>query len=352
MKRFLFGIILLLAGCSKNPPAKVYEAPSVPVRTAAVEVRDVPLYFEEMGTITAYQTAEVKPQVKGLILAVHFTEGEVVEKDALLYTIDDAPYVIKVQEIEAQLTQNLANLGNARKKLERFKSLSKEDFIAKTEWDDLETKIVLYEAAVQGDEARLKSSKLDLQHCRVLAPIAGRSGKTLLRAGNRAEVDTSLVTLSQENAFYIDFAITEKELQQLSLTTPFLEIYAAGKEECLATGKVVFLDHTIDSSGMLFARGLITIMHKPLYTGQVVRTHLFFGKKDDARLIPLKAIKINESGPYVFSVKEDNTVEIRSVKLGPEEKGMIVVEEGLDDARKVVIDGQLRLFPGSKIEEI
>ncbi len=352
MKRLAIILGLAFVGCSKKPPQQAFLPPPVPIRTAEVIVRDVPLYFEAMGTIAAFQKADVKSYVSGLITGIHFKEGELVKAGDLLYTIDEAPYKIKVQEVEAQLSQNLATLINAQKKLDRYKTLSKQDLIAKVEWDELEANISLCEALVKADEARLASAKLDLEHCCILAPISGRTSRTFLHAGNMIVSNAALLTLSQETSFYVDFAVTEKELQQLPSENPKFELFAAGEEDCLASGEVNFLDHNIDpKSGMLSARGLLTTMHRPLRAGQSVRVHLFFGKKDRAKLVPLKAIKTNQTGPYVFSVKEDNTVELLMVKLGPEEKGMIVVEEGLGAATKIVTEGQLRLFPGSKVEE-
>lgn len=353
MKRLFVLPLIALAGCSSEQgPKAAFEMPPVPVSTAEVSLRDVPLYFEEMGTISFNQTAEVKPQVSGMITGMYFKEGELVDEGSLLYTIDDAPYAIKVKEAEAMLFQNLASLHNAEKKLDRYKSLSKQDLIAKVEWDDLEMRVLHSQAMVKADEARLAAAKLDLEHCRVLAPIAGRAGQSSLGTGNMIASGVPLVTLSQEKPLYVDFTLTENELQQLPSLTPSLEVYAAGGDECLAAGEVTFLDHTLNpKSGMVAARGCLTTMHKRLFAGQSVRIHLFFGKKDKARLIPLRAIKTNQTGVYVFSVKEDNTVEICPVQLGHEEKGMIVVESGLDGATKVVTEGHLRLFPGSKVKE-
>ncbi len=103
---------------------------------------------------------------------------------------------------------------------------------------------------------------------------------------------------------------------------------------------------------MLAVTGILAKSQHSLWPGQSVRVHLYFGKKEKAKLIPMRAVKNNQDGPYIFTVKEDNTVEMRPVKLGVEEKGQIVVEEGLEDVFKVVTEGHLRLFPGAKIEEI
>lgn len=351
-----YGLILVLCialvGCSDKTPQQNIEMPPVPVQLSSVEVRDVPLYFEAMGVVKPAKSADVKPQVTGIIKEVHFTEGKWVEEGTLLYTLEEASYAIRVQEAEAQRDQNLAHLNNAQKKLERYKSLSSQDLIAKVEWDELETKVALHEAMLKADEARLATAELDLEHCRILAPIAGLTGKSSLHAGNMAAGDT-LVTLTQTDPLFVDFLITEKELQQVTQAAPLIRIFAAGKEECLGQGKVTFMDHAIDpKTGMLAATGKLAKDHKSLWPGQSVRVHLYFGKKEKAALIPMRAVRTNQDGPYIFTVKEDNTVEVRQVKLGTEEKGQIIVEEGLGDAKKVVTEGHLRLLSGSKVEEV
>ncbi len=354
MKCVMLTAVLALGlwGCSKKPDAQGYTPLPVPVETSAIDVRDVPLFIESMGTLRAARTAEVKPRVTGMIEAVHFAEGQWVEAGALLYTIDEAPYALRVQEAEAVLAQNQANLLNARKKLERYNSLSKQDLIARVEWEALETQISLAQAQVQGDEARLAAAKLDFEHCKIFAPIAGRAGKTALQSGNMVSGDT-LVTLAQASPLHVDFSITERELQQLSTYNCPVEIYAPGSDELVATGRLAFLDHTIDpQSGMIALRAVLTKTYKRLWPGQSVRAHLIFGKKAEAKMIPLRAIKTNQSGPFVFSVKEDNTVEMRSIKLGAECKDLVVVEEGLDASDRIVTQGQSRLFPGSKVEEV
>ena len=140
--------------------------------------------------------AEVKPLVSGMITEVHFTDGDWIEEGTLLYSIDKTTFSIRVQEMEALLAQDLAHLNNAKKKIQRYKSLSKQDLISKVEWDEMETKVALYQAMLKGDKARLDAAKLDLEHCQVVAPIAGKASKTALHAGNMAS-NGSLVTLSK-----------------------------------------------------------------------------------------------------------------------------------------------------------
>ncbi len=345
MRRLL--LLLMLAACSKEDSKKSFEMPPIPVQTAQVEVRDLPLYFESIGTIKPFQSAEVKSQVSGMITGIYFTEGQLVKKGALLYTIDEAPYEIRVREAEAMLLQDKAHLQNEQKKLERYKSLSRPGLIAAVEWDELHTKIALREAMVKVDEAKLSAAQLDLERCRIMAPIDGRAGKTALQVGNMTS-EKPLVKLSQMDPLAVDFEITLDEREKLP-EAPQLEIYMIGKSESLASGHVTFLDHSIDPrSGMIAAQGLLKDLKAPLWADERVRVKVFFGKKIGARLIPLRAIKTNQTGPYVFLVKEDHTVEMRSLQLGPEEKGFVVVDL---DGGTVVTEGHSRLYPGSKVEE-
>jgi multidrug efflux system membrane fusion protein len=344
MRRLI--LLILLAGCSTEQK-KPFEMPPIPVETASVKVSDVPLYFEAMGTIKPSQTADVKSQVSGIITGVHFEEGQWIEKGSLLYSIDQVPYRIRVKEVEAQLAQNSAHVQNGQKKLERYKSLSNPSFVALVEWDELLTKIALHEAMVRADTARLEAAKLDLERCQVVAPISGKSGKTALQVGSMTSPDL-LVTLSQMDPLYVDFSMTPSERQSLPEDTT-IEIYLSGQSFCSASGKITFVDHTIDKkTGMIAARGLLSEIKQPLWAEQSVRVHVHFGNQKGAMLIPLRAIKTNQTGPYVFLVKEDKTVELRPVKLGPEDHGLVVVDL---DGGKVVTEGHMRLFPGAKVEE-
>ena len=209
MKKIILSLAIILAGCSDPTPPQGHEMPPIPVHSASIEVRDVPLFFEAIGVVQPAKTAQVKPHVSGMIEKVHFTEGEKIEEGALLYTLQEASYAIRVQEAEAQRDQTLVNLLGARKKLERYKSLTNQDLISKVEWDELESTVALHQAVLKADKARLAAAELDLEHCKIKAPISGFAGKTALHAGSLAGAEP-LVTLMQIEPLYVDFSITEK----------------------------------------------------------------------------------------------------------------------------------------------
>jgi membrane fusion protein, multidrug efflux system len=346
-----FFFFLVLTGCSKDHDIKpIFELPPTPVRASTVENHDVPLFFEAIGTVKPFKTADVKPQVTGMISKIHFIEGQHVQKGDLLYSIEQTSFAIKVQEMQALMEQDLSQLKNAQKKWERYQSLSNQDLIAKVEWDEMEAKVAHLLAVVKADEARLQAAKLDLKHCSIRAPLSGKISKSALSEGNMATGET-LATISQVQPLYVDFSITDKELLLVEEKPSKVDIFVAGRDERLAEGAITFIDHTIDAdTGMLSLRAVLKQADPLLRPGHSVRLHVYYGTKEKANLIPLKAIKTNQSGPYVFLVKEDNTVEMRSIKLGAEEKGLVVIDDGLDRSDRVVIEGHGNLFPGSKVE--
>lgn len=352
MRWIILSLGIVLAGCSDKTPEKSFEMPALPVHAAAIEVRDLPLFFEAIGTVQPASATDIKPQVLGLIKQVHFKEGDHVKQGDLLYTLDEAPYAIRVKELEAQRDQTLIHLTTAKKKFDRCSSLAKQDLIAGVEWDEMESKIALYRAMLKADQARLASAQLDLEHCQIKAPLDGVIGKSCLHAGSMA-TNEPLVTLMRLEPLYVDFLITEKELQKIATTDLDVKIYAAGKETCLGAGKVTFMDHAINpKSGMLAVTAKLTEDHQLIWPGQSVTVRLYYDQKPQAQLIPMGAIRTSQEGPYIYAIKEDSTVEMRLIKLGPEDNGLVVVEEGLEGVAKIVTQGQHRLFPGSKIEEV
>lgn len=374
---FLYSLLPLamLSSCkSSSPASSVPQAmPAVPVLTAAVEIEDVPTYLSSLGTVRPSLLADIKPQVDGMLLDMHFKEGDSVEEGDLLFTIDRKPYEIQVDQAQAALAQNLARLKNAEKKLTRYRSLSKQDLIAKVEWEELETQVALAQGMLAADEARLKSANLKLKDCSILAPISGETSLTLLQKGNqisRAQA-SSLLTISKIDPVFIDFALTAREVEEwifqkqteggwtsrdsLSLEENAwpVEVTTLHHPDYILTGTLIFLDSTIDSkSGMVRARAEVVNKDKILRAGETVRVRLITGIQKKAKLVPVQAVKMNQQGPYVFVIQSDSTIALKPVKVGKEEGSRLVVEEGLESADLVITEGHLRLSPGTKVENL
>ena len=348
----IFG--LLIAGCSTPPPQQKTN-PAVPVITAEAEEKDIPIYFESLGTLKSALYVDVKPQASGTLLSVHFIEGQVVKKGQLLFTIDSQSYQIKLQEAEAQLTHDKAVLDGARKKLERYEGLSKKDLIPQQEWDELVTQVNKSEAQVHMDDTKIVSARLDIQHCSIKSPIEGKTGKLAVHSGNLIAAQiTPLVTIANIDHLFVEFTLTEREFQQLTakhLNGSYPIEINSFNQATSTKGTLTFLNHGFDlNSGLLHVRGDV-INDKMLFLpGQNVKVRLPISVIKSAKVIPQMAVKINQNGPYVYVVKENNLVELCQLKLGEEIADCVVVLEGLNAGDKVVTEGHLRLFPGTTVE--
>jgi membrane fusion protein, multidrug efflux system len=350
---FATAVSLLFVGCETQQESVVHEAPVVPVITAAPSLKDITVFLDSIGTLHPSVLMEVRPQIDGTIIDVLAREGQWVIRGMPLFTIDPKPYLIKIQEVEAQLAIDRANLQAAQKKLARFQPLVQKNLVAQTEWEDLEAEAEKFQAALALDEARMNSAKLDLEHCTLLAPISGRVGKLDAHPGHLIAKGqtTPLATISQMNPLIVEFTLTEKEFPKVSKDIRHIEIKSVCKEDSCVKGEMTFLDNHFDpKTGLMLVRGKVQNEDYSLRPGHTVQVRIPIGVTTNASLIPQKAIRYNQQGPYVYIVQPDMTVVIRQLILGEEQGTDQIVLEGLDQSDRLIIDGHLRLSPGLKVE--
>lgn len=356
----IFLVCLILTACDSAPKTAGKETPAIPVLAVLPTVKDVPVYVESIGTLAPSVFMEIRPQVSGPLTKVLVTEGQWVKRGTPMFTIFSKPYAIKVQEAEAQLAMHRAALESSQKKLQRYHDLANKDFISETEWDELKTEVAKGEASVEADNARLSAAALDLERCVVLSPVDGRVGKLDAHPGQlvAAGQPVALATVSRMDPLLIEFTVTEKELPQLqnsgSHSDGSIEIQPLCESEaCAATAHITFMDNHFDAkTGLLLVRGKVTNPQMALRPGQSIRVRVPVAVKANAMLIPQKAIKQSQNGPYVYVVQADNTVGFRQVVLGDEYAHETIVLEGLAPTEAVITDGHLRLSPGLRVQVV
>ncbi len=347
----------LLAACASQPSQQDKKNNSIPVFIGDVVLQDVPVYIESIGILKPAAIVEIRSQVNGMLTEVHFTEGQIVARGSPLFSIDPQPYRIQLQEAEARLAQVKASWNAASKKLERYQGLNNKELIPKQEWDELTALVAKNKGSVEEEEAKTASAKLNLTRCLISSPLQGKSGKVEIHPGNlvsAGQAQPPLVTISQIDHLVVEFKLTEEEVQQLnsdhlSGRCP-LEIssLSQGQE---TKGTLAFLDHTYDpQTGLLRVQGRFPNENNPFLPGQSVKVKLPISMLAQAKLIPQKAIKINQQGPYAFVLKKDNTVELRQITLGEEYGDQVIVLDGVIFGEQVVTDGHLRLSPGCAVE--
>jgi multidrug efflux system membrane fusion protein len=382
---FIPAACLISAACSgqSSRPAAA-RANVVPVVVVPAASKSVPIDIRSIGNVEAYSTIAVKAQVGGELTQVYFKEGDYVKKGDLLFLIDPRPYQAAVQQAEANLARDTAQLSQAEANLARdiaqekyardqagrYAELFKEGVVAKGQFDQFDSDAVARAEAVRADKAAIESarasigaskaalerSKLDLSYCTIRSPIDGRTGNVMVKQGNLVGAGlVNLVTINEVQPIYVSFTAPEGQL-------PAIKKYMAeGQLAVTATppnddsfqekGVLTFVDNAVDlATGTIKLKGTFTNPGLKLWPGQFVNVLLTLSVHSNAVVIPSVAIQNRQEGQYVFVVGPDMTVEIRPIAVGMNVGQESVIEKGLQPGETVVLEGQLRLVPGSRVQ--
>lgn len=335
---------LLLLGALRSCGKKETRAGGPPVRTVAVAqvtTKDVPLYLDEIGTTTAFESVQIKAQVTGQIMSREFTDGAEVKKGALLFKIDPRPY-------EAVLAAAKADLALAQANLKRQQVLEAKDVTATQELDTARANAMRAEAAVA-------AAQVNLDFCSIQAPIDGRAGLRNVDVGNVVSPSSDpLVTIQGLDPIYTDFTIAEPDLPLVRqyLENPNLKVVtdAEGDKVEPRTGKLYFIDSAVQpGAGTVKMRAVTPNPDRALWPSQFVHVRLILDNLADSKLVPSSAVQIGQNGPYLFVVKPDSTLDLRQVKPGQKHGDLTVINEGVQSGESVVVSGQLQLSPGVKV---
>jgi membrane fusion protein, multidrug efflux system len=356
----IFGCVaaaaILIAGCSKKAPtAPAPGSQAVPVLTAAVEQKNVPIEISGFGIVENYATVSLKTQVTGILNEVNFTEGQMVKKGDLLLQIDPRPFEAALKLAKANLDKDTVQLKNADKEANRQKELLAKGFASQNEYDNATTAAEALRAAVEADNAAVENAKLQLEYCTIYSPIDGIIGKLSVNKGNLVKLnDITVATIRQIVPIYVSFAFRQEYLPQIReyMSKGNLEVTAKGTTENSQEEKGVlsFVDNSVDlSTGTIFMRATFANEKQTLWPGQYVKLSAILTSDPNAIVIPSAAVQTSQTGQYVYVVKSDNTVEMRNITVKHIINNDSVVD-GLNADETVVTDGQLRLVPGAKVQ--
>lgn len=335
-------------------------AEPTPVRVADVVTGDFPVYYKALGTVTAINTVNVRSRVAGELVKVNFQEGQRVKAGDLLAEIDPRSYEIALQQAQGTLAQNQAQLKNAQIDLQRYKDLFAEDSIARQTLDTQQALVGQYQGTIQTNQAAVNDAKLNLDFTRIRAPIAGRLGLRQLDIGNLvAANDTSaLVVITQVQPITVAFTLPESEL------TPVLARYRSGAKLTVeawdrgdtrkqATGVLGSLDNQIDTTtGTLKFKARFDNQDEALFPNQFVNVRLLSDTLKGVVLVPSAAVQYGVDGTFVYAMDGNDKVKIRQLKVGPTDGANTVVEQGLAQGDRVVLEGTDRLRDGSRVEVV
>ena len=353
--------LLFLGGCSKNPAAKQTARaegnPAVPVMAAMVQEKTTAVEVGSFGDVEAYASVEVKAQVTGVLIKVHFTEGQMVKKGDLLLSIDPRQPEAALKMAKANLERDEAQLKNADKEAARQTKLFNKGFASQDANDKSVTAVETLRAAVSADKAAIENAALQLDYCSIRSPVDGCTGILLVQQGNLIKAnDISVVTVRQIDPIYVSFRIPEQYLPaiQKHKATKELDVRVTrpGENEQPIHGVLSFVDNTVEAENRtrtIHLRATFENKDQRLWPGQYVDVVLTIAYEPNSIVVPSQSIQTGQNNQFVYVVKSDQTVEARpvTVKRAMDTEAVI---EGVKAGELVVTDGQLRLVPGARVQ--
>ena len=329
----------------------------VPVVVAPSVRGDLPVYFNGLGSVTAFNTVTVRSRVDGQLLNVAFKEGQFVRQGDLLAEIDPRPFQVQLEQAQGQLAKDQAQRKDAEVNLERFKLLFKEGVIPQQQLDTQGALVGQFDGAITSDQAQIDNAKLQLTYCRITAPISGRIGLRLVDVGNivHAADANGLLVITQLQPISVIFSLPQDQLPQVDAKLRAgvqLPVEAFDRDDTakIATGKLATIDNQIDiTTGTYKLKSIFTNEDNALFPNQFVNVHLLVDTKRNLLIIPAAAIQRGPQGTYVYAVANGNTAKIRSVTIAQSTGNTVGLSAGVDPGELVVIDGQDKLQDGSKV---
>jgi multidrug efflux system membrane fusion protein len=344
---------LTLGACRGDGEGGARGSRPVAVRTAVAVEKSAPVQVRAVGRIVSNRSVALRPQVSGLLVAARFTEGQRVAEGQVLLEIDPRPYAAALAEARARRDQERARADNSRAEAARLAELAAKDLIGKQEFENVKANAAAAAAGAEAAEAAVQRAALNLSWCTLRAPISGRTGRLLVHPGNLVSATGTdpLVTIEQTRPVFASFSIPERHLALLRQRgkAQAVQVRTSGGVE--TTGTVDFIDNAVDTAtGTILLKARIPNEDEALLPGQIVDVSVALAERAKAVVVPASAVSQGQQGDYVFVVKGDGTVELRTVAVDQVLGDEAVIGRGVAAGETVVTEGQLKLVPGAKVE--
>jgi membrane fusion protein, multidrug efflux system len=352
---------LAVARCYPSEAAPQVPAPPlpIPVDEAKVQVGDVPIVLTGIGSVQPYNVVDVHTQVTGTIQQIGFVEGQTVHKGSLIAQLDPRPYQAALQEAEASLARDEAQLTNAQVNLNRYTPLLKQGFASAQQVTDQAAQVSQLQASAAADQAAIFNSQTQLGYTTITSPIDAVTGIRHVDIGNIVQpgATTPIVTITQIQPISVVFTLPQKNIPdvQAAMANGTLKALAYDEDDrsLLGQGTLLLVDNMISqSSGTAQLKATFPNDNRALWPGEFVNVQLILADRHDGITVPSSALQQGQRGPFVFVVEPDGTVRSRAVTVGETLAGRALVDAGLEGNDTVVTAGQYRLNDGARVVSV
>ena len=328
---------------------------AVPVVAGAVEKKDVPIFLNGIGTVQAFNTVTVRPQVGGILTTVAFQEGQDVKKGDLLAVIDPRPYQAQLDGAVAKKNQDIAQLNNAKVLFDRDTDLFKKGVLDHQTYDTQRFMVDQLDATVKADQAAIDNAQTQLSYTQITAPFDARCGIRQVDQGNVVSTGSTLVVLTQLKPISVIFTLPQQNLLAINAASSqgTLKVTAldASQSKPLAEGTLAVVDNEIDTTtGTIKLKATFANEDLKLWPGQFVNTRLLVTTQKDGLVVPASVVQRGPNGAFAYVITPNNTVEMRPVEVGQIDGGQALINSGLQEGEQVVVDGQYKLQPGAQVQ--
>jgi multidrug efflux system membrane fusion protein len=330
----------------------------LPVMAVAARKADMDVNLRGLGTVIPVNTVTVRCQVSGQLLWVHFKEGQIVKQGELLAEIDPRPFEVQLMQAEGQLARDESLLRNAKRDLVRYKLLLSQDSIAEQQVPTQESLVQQYEGAVKTDQGQIANAKLQLTYSRVIAPVSGRIGLRLVDPGNMIQPTDAngMAVITQLQPVTVVFSVPQDNLPAIMKRLRTGEVlpvsaYSQDGKAMLAKGTLLAVDNQIDTTtGTVKIKAKFDNKNNELFPNQFVNAVMKVDTLSGVTVMAIAAIQRGSIGTFAYVVKEDKSVNVRPLQLGPTEGENVAVLNGLASGEFVVVVGGDKLREGTKVE--
>lgn len=327
--------------------------PASPVIGGVVEQKPMPVQLTAIGTVQPVNSVAIRARIDSQISKVFVHDGDAVEAGAPLFELDRRQLEAQRAQAESVLAKDQAQLAYARRNLERHRpQISSQAAI-----DEARTSVETLQAAVQADRANLQSLDVQLSYTHIVAPISGRLGTIAYKVGStvKASDPQPLVTLNQLRPVYVAFSVPQISLaavQQAMAAGPVrVEAVLPGAKAQPEPGRLSYVENAVDAStNTISVKARFPNDRERLWPGAYVNVRATLHMQPDALVVPARAVQMGQKGPFVFRIRDDDTVQVQGVHVNRTIGDEAVIDQGLRGGERIVVEGQLRLKDGSRVQ--